>query len=263
LWGLIAGSGLVSLCGWDYRWVVISVVYLLVRWLLGCLMVLSRGQASPSSAEPGSDTHTFHLHGHRWTIPGPDGNDPATIQSSPQNHPVSRLEDTRLPGPANSLAFTIDGKSGSFMRVGGPAPDASLGEWHMHCHVLDHMMTGMMGPIADHPGRRIRIRLPSGVPCPPDTGGTTSGGTEVHLTASAQFSPRAIMVNAGDTVTRKWDDGTEHSVTSGTSVWDSGVKSGGPPFPSSLAPLPPPASSRTTASSTAPPAGSACQGRSS
>src|SRR5438309_3839720 len=93
----------------------------------------------------GSDTHTFHLHGHRWVIPGPDGNDPVSIQNSPQNSPVSQFEDTRLLGPANSLAFTIDGKSGSFMRAGGPPTDASLGEWHMHCHVLSHMMEGMMG----------------------------------------------------------------------------------------------------------------------
>ena len=39
------------------------------------------------------------------------------------------------------------------------------------------------------------------------------------------------MINAGDTVTWKWDDGTDHSVTSDTGIWDSGVKSGGPPFP--------------------------------
>jgi plastocyanin/FtsP/CotA-like multicopper oxidase with cupredoxin domain len=179
----------------------------------------------------GSDTHTFHLHGHRWTIPGPDGNDPVTIQGSPQNHPVSQFEDTRVFGPANSLAFTIDGHSGSFMRAGGPAPDAALGEWHMHCHVLNHMMTGMMGSLLLIRGGEFAFGLPTGVPCPPDTGGTQAGGTEVHLTTSAQFSPQAIMINAGDTVTWKWDDGTDHSATSDTGIWDSGVKSGGPPFP--------------------------------
>jgi plastocyanin len=179
----------------------------------------------------GSDTHTFHLHGHRWTIPGPDGNDPVTIQGSPQNHPVSQFEDTRIFGPANSLAFTIDGKSGSFMRAGGPAPDAALGEWHMHCHVLNHMMTGMMGSLLIIRGGELAFGLPAGVPCPPDTGGTPPAGTAVHLTTGAQFSPQAIMINAGDTVTWKWDDGADHSVTSDTGLWDSGVKSGGPPFP--------------------------------
>ncbi len=38
--------GLAGLAGWDHRWVIISVVYLLVRCLLGCLSVLSRGQVS-------------------------------------------------------------------------------------------------------------------------------------------------------------------------------------------------------------------------
>jgi plastocyanin len=116
------------------------------------------------------------------------------------------------------------------MRAGGPAPDAALGEWHMHCHVLNHMMTGMMGSLLLIRGGEFAFGLPTGVPCPPDTGGTQAGGTEVHLTTSAQFSPQAIMINAGDTVTWKWDDGTDHSVTSDTGIWDSGVKSGGPPF---------------------------------
>jgi putative transposase len=35
-----------GLAGWDHRGVVISVVYLLVRCLLGCLAVLTRGQVS-------------------------------------------------------------------------------------------------------------------------------------------------------------------------------------------------------------------------
>jgi len=31
---------------WDYRWVIFSVVYLAVRRLLGCLMVLAQRQVS-------------------------------------------------------------------------------------------------------------------------------------------------------------------------------------------------------------------------
>ena len=57
--------------------------------------------------------HTFHLHGHRWTIPGPDGADPGTIQGSPQVTAVSQFEDTRTFGPANSFGFTVN--QGSFM----------------------------------------------------------------------------------------------------------------------------------------------------
>jgi FtsP/CotA-like multicopper oxidase with cupredoxin domain len=92
----------------------------------------------------GSLFHTFHLHGHRWILPGPHGTTPDVEQFSPMDTPVSQFEDTRTIGPANSLVFTIDGTSGSFMRAGGPAPLDSHGEWHMHCHVLEHMMNGMM-----------------------------------------------------------------------------------------------------------------------
>jgi putative transposase len=46
VWGSITESGLGGLAGWDHRGVVISVVYLLVRCLLGCLTLLTRGQVS-------------------------------------------------------------------------------------------------------------------------------------------------------------------------------------------------------------------------
>ena len=97
--------------------------------------------------------HTFHLHGHRWIVPGPDGNTPDAIQQSTLNRAVSQFEDTRIFGPANSFVFNIDNRSTaaggvpSFMRAGGPnGPDAK-GEWHMHCHVLMHMDDGIMGSL--------------------------------------------------------------------------------------------------------------------
>jgi plastocyanin len=177
----------------------------------------------------GSIFHTFHIHGHRWVIPGPDGNTPNAIQSSAQVKAVSQFEDTRTFGPANSFVFTVQGQSGSFMRAGGPASDASLGEWHMHCHVLNHMMMGMMGSLLVIKGGEYAGGLPVGEPCPQDSGGTT-GATDVHLTTNATFSPKNIMVNSGDTVTWKWDDADQHTVTSDTGAWtDSGVRGGGPP----------------------------------
>lgn len=102
--------------------------------------------------------HTFHIHGHRWIIPGPDGTTPVDIQNSAQIRAVSQFEDTRIFGPANSFVFTIDNTAplnedgtlnadGGFMRAGGPKPSDNKGEWHMHCHVLDHMMMGMMGSL--------------------------------------------------------------------------------------------------------------------
>jgi manganese oxidase len=60
----------------------------------------------------GSDFHTFHVHGHRWTIDG-----------------VSR--DTQTVGPAESFRI----------RWREDAP----GTWLYHCHVEDHMMHGMIG----------------------------------------------------------------------------------------------------------------------
>jgi FtsP/CotA-like multicopper oxidase with cupredoxin domain len=60
----------------------------------------------------GSDFHTFHVHGHRWSIDG-----------------VSR--DTQTVGPAESFRI----------RWREDAP----GTWLYHCHVEDHMMHGMIG----------------------------------------------------------------------------------------------------------------------
>jgi manganese oxidase len=61
----------------------------------------------------GSEHHTFHVHGHRWRAP--DG--------------VPR--DTQNVGPAESF------------RVRWREKDP--GTWLYHCHVEDHMATGMIG----------------------------------------------------------------------------------------------------------------------
>jgi plastocyanin/FtsP/CotA-like multicopper oxidase with cupredoxin domain len=178
----------------------------------------------------GSVFHTFHIHGHRWILPGPDGNTPGAIQGSAQIHPVSQFEDTRTFGPANSFVFTIDEKSGSFMRAGGPGPSQALGEWHMHCHVLQHMMQGMMGSLLIINGGEIAFALPQGVPCPEEAGmggmdGMDGGGgaktATVHV-VDFQFNPDPVNIKAGDTVQWVWD-ADDHSTTSDTAVWDSGV----------------------------------------
>jgi FtsP/CotA-like multicopper oxidase with cupredoxin domain/plastocyanin len=180
----------------------------------------------------GSMFHTFHLHGHRWILPGPHGSDPTSQQFSPMDTPVSQFEDTRTFGPANSFVFTIDEQSGSFMRAGGRGPTQALGEWHMHCHVLQHMMDGMMGSLLIVQGGELAFLLPVGRPPGKRQPGTTpTTPNVVHLTAAAKFSPSNLMINAGDTVKWVWDNGDFHTVTSDTAVWDSGVKSGGPPFP--------------------------------
>ena len=108
--------------------------------------------------------HTFHIHGHRWIVPGPDGTTPDQIQQSAQIRAVSQFEDTRVFGPASSFNFAI--RQGSFMgAVFTPDPNRArgLGEWHMHCHVLDHMTSGMMGSllVVD---KGQALDLPSGEP---------------------------------------------------------------------------------------------------
>lgn len=180
--------------------------------------------------------HTFHLHGHRWTLNGPHGNNRAAIQGSIQDTPVSQFEDTRTFGPANSFAFTIkEGTLGgglpSFM---GAPPGAALGEWHMHCHVLNHMMDGMMGSLLIINGGEFVTALPVGVECPmPTDGGPAPGGT-VHTVrlhplmpgGMPVFDPQNITIASGDSIHWDWDDGAPHSTTSDGGIWDSGVKTG-------------------------------------
>jgi FtsP/CotA-like multicopper oxidase with cupredoxin domain/plastocyanin len=158
--------------------------------------------------------HTFHLHGHRWIIPGPDGNTPDNIQGSPQVKAVSQFEDTRIFGPANSFAFTID-EAGlptknppSFMRAGGPSGDNAKGEWHMHCHVLGHMMSGMMGSLLVIGGGEVAGLLPMGEPCP---SGTVSVPNTV-VVKNLAFTPNMLVVPSGTTVTFDFQE-VPHSVT--------------------------------------------------
>jgi plastocyanin/FtsP/CotA-like multicopper oxidase with cupredoxin domain len=181
----------------------------------------------------GSDTHTFHIHGHRWIIPGPHGNTFATIQGSVMDTPVSQFEDTRLFGPANSFVFTIPGQSGSFMRAGGPGATNPIGEWHMHCHVLQHMMTGMMGSLLIVNGGELAFQLPSGVPCPAEMppGGGGAGGPQtvpVHI-QDFKFVPDPVSIKVGDTVHWVWDN-NNHSTTADGGAWDSGVRNTGDHF---------------------------------
>ena len=174
--------------------------------------------------------HTFHLHGHRWTLNGPDGTDLGSIQRSPQVRPVSQFEDTRTFGPANSFAFTIH-EGTSFM--GAPPEPAtaetgpgSLGEWHMHCHVLGHMMSGMMGSLLIVQGGEVAGRLPRGTttatPVPVPTG--TVHDVSIH---NLMFDPSPLPVHMGDIV--RWTNNetnqphTASSDTGSPQSFDSGI----------------------------------------
>jgi FtsP/CotA-like multicopper oxidase with cupredoxin domain len=64
----------------------------------------------------GTAFHTFHLHGHRW------------IESGGTN-----VVDTVNISPISRIAFVVKAGEGV-----GP------GDWHYHCHVIQHMQSGMM-----------------------------------------------------------------------------------------------------------------------
>lgn len=186
--------------------------------------------------------HTFHLHGHRWVIPGPTGTTRDVIMQSPLQQPVSQFEDTRFFGPANSFVFTInEGTEGglpSFMRAGGPSPNDALGEWHMHCHVLDHMMMGMMGSLMVVQPGQSALNLPRGRPCPGEMGGGGMPGMGSDVTIKPNvfdptaFDPNPISVKVGTTV--KWTNSAPapHTVTSDapTEPYDSGTLTTGQTF---------------------------------
>jgi len=149
-----------------------------------------------------AEFHTFHLHGHRWVIPGPDGNTPGTIQASPMNRAVSQFEDTRLFGPANSFVFTIDNRSTSaggvpsFMRAGGPHQTDGKGEWHMHCHVLMHMDDGMMGSLVIAEANDPAVFQAATLVCPKD-----NVAPQTVVVANFLFTPQTLTVAPGSTVT--------------------------------------------------------------
>ena len=160
--------------------------------------------------------HTFHLHGHRWVIPGPKGDNPIDIQGSPQVQAVSQFEDTKIFGPANSFSFTIN--QGSFMGSRFP-PDLDrapgLGEWHMHCHVLNHMMPGgMMGSLKVIQGGELALFLPHGLPCvnaehEPDDG---EDGAATVVVDGLAFTPSIVTVPSGGQLTFDFREAS-HTVT--------------------------------------------------
>jgi len=145
------------------------------RWKLGNAPTLVAGVNTKMRfgiVAMGDMAHTFHIHGHRWVIHGPDGTSVADIEGNIQNRSVSQFEDTRIMGAANSFNFTI--REGSFMGSVFPVDPTQapgLGEWHMHCHIPGHMMNGMMGSLLIvKKGTSMEGLLQSGVPLPHEHG---------------------------------------------------------------------------------------------
>ncbi len=65
----------------------------------------------------GTAFHTFHLHGHRWLESG-----------------TTNVVDTVNIGPISRQTFVVKAGEG-----------VGTGDWHYHCHVVQHMQSGMMG----------------------------------------------------------------------------------------------------------------------
>lgn len=150
--------------------------------------------------------------------------DPGTIQGSPQVRAVSQFEDTRLFGPANSFAFTVN--QGSFMGALRAPAAGGLGEWHMHCHVLGHMHDGMMGSLLVVEGGQFALGLPRGEPCH-EAGEAEPPGDVIVQVQNFEFIPKDIVIAPGTKVIWEWQvNANDHSTTSDAlGKWDSGVHS--------------------------------------
>jgi plastocyanin len=166
----------------------------------------------------GDMAHTFHIHGHRWVIQGPDGLHLSDIQGSVQNKSVSQFEDTRIMGAANSFTFTIN--QGSFMgSVFQPDPTQApgLGEWHMHCHIPMHMMSGMMGSLlVVNGGTSLKGLLRSGVPLDMHNGGPHPSPTTITVMDNQFMNPGMtpeLTVPSGTQVTFEFRNGAHTVVT--------------------------------------------------
>ncbi|NKB80393.1 MAG: multicopper oxidase domain-containing protein [Nitrospirales bacterium] len=100
--------------------------------------------------------HTFHLHAHRWlddevaiakhgvrhTHPHVGHHHHGHHGSKKQSRNDSIIDVKLLSGEADSHAFTIKAGTG-----------VGAGMWHLHCHVVSHMESGMAARFrADEPG---------------------------------------------------------------------------------------------------------------
>lgn len=73
----------------------------------------------------GTEFHTMHIHGHHFQLVAIDGQDVAPAQRQ------TMVTVTIGPGETRDIAFSAN---------------AQPGTWMVHCHVIDHMMNGGVGP---------------------------------------------------------------------------------------------------------------------
>jgi zinc transporter ZupT len=112
----------------------------------------------------GTEFHTMHMHGHRFQVVAVDGQPVA-----PQNRQTMV---TLLigPGETRDIAFTANAKPGT---------------WMFHCHVLDHMMNGAVGPgglitaiqYENAPNKLVSMETQDTMAAMPSGGGEEDEGT--------------------------------------------------------------------------------------
>ena len=145
----------------------------------------------------GDAFHTFHIHGHRWVVPGPAGKTQAAIAKSPQVQAATPFEDAHVFGPASSFAFTLEEGEG-MMRA-----DPAIGEWHLHCHVGHHMMEGMVGSLLIVEGGELALPLPIGRGVPEGEPAPEPETHTINLIDGRRYGPIAggdMKIHQGDTV---------------------------------------------------------------
>ena len=111
----------------------------------------------------GTEFHTMHIHGHKFTIVAVDG----------QPVPLAARQKmvTLLIGPGETRDIAL-------------VADAQPGTWMVHCHVVDHMMNGGMGPgglissiqYENAPDRLSTLAMADKMTSSPGGGGDAEGG---------------------------------------------------------------------------------------
>jgi FtsP/CotA-like multicopper oxidase with cupredoxin domain/plastocyanin len=204
------------------------------RWKLGNAPTFVAGLTTKMRfgiVAMGDMAHTFHIHGHRWVIDGPDGIHAGDIERSIQNRSVSQFEDTRIMGAANSFNFTI--RQGSFMGSlfsVDPTQAPGLGEWHTHCHIPGHMMNGMMGSLLIvNQGTPIKGLLQYGVAHVEHDGGHAPATVTVdHVAFVGADGSNELTVPSGTEVTFDFREANHTVVTvSSTNADPISINNGG------------------------------------
>jgi zinc transporter ZupT len=119
----------------------------------------------------GTEFHTMHIHGHKFAIVSVDG------QPVPLSARQKMVTVTIGPGETRDIAFVANAKPGT---------------WMVHCHVVDHMMNGAVGPgglvtaiqYVNAPDRLSTLAMADTMVMAPGGGSGDSGGAPLALSTT-------------------------------------------------------------------------------